>query len=167
METYIHIHTDETKQETVKVLGPFSNHRDLVAAVREEMAKTDGVVYASEYRADGVCDFCSEPNPSGYFKFDAHNQVLGSVIIDDVNHIHTDTGEWAACGTCRDLISAGDIRGLLMRSVDAMMAAFPQLPRALALMSVNSVQSAFWKNYDGSDFNPFPTIDDVLGGQNA
>lgn len=172
MEIYLHLYSDETKTDVVRVLGPFDSYEAIYQA-KQQLGREfkergmEGAFHASEHRVDGVCDFCSDPKPPGYFKFPVENSVIGTVVMDGVTHVHMDTGEWAACETCRALISEGNSRGLVNRSVETLLSLAPGLPRSLARMSVAQSHAAFWRGYDGSDFILFPTVEDILGGNDA
>jgi hypothetical protein len=76
-----------------------------------ESQRPDGSVDLEVAPGQKVCDFCLDPNPTWEYE-------CGVVAIVGNPNIHASDDEWAACTTCRDLIEAGSIPGLVRRMVD-------------------------------------------------
>lgn len=61
---------------------------------------------------NGLCDFCSDPNPTWQVR------ALDFIVID-VPYIerHGSNGDWAACDDCKELIAADRWGALVRRNV--------------------------------------------------
>lgn len=114
-----------------------------------------------------VCDFCADPNPVCRFEISAGGQA--SAVISDARGMavvtHFDDGHWAACDTCRDWIiqvkPGADLKtvedammGVARRSYGTMMRHHPDVPSALAAISIADMHAIFWQRYDGSEPTP-------------
>lgn len=67
---------------------------------------------------DCVCDFCSAPGP--HWVYEAEDFRMGTTVVGNATFNHSSRGAWGACQPCRDFIEAGDRKGLLRRSVEAL-----------------------------------------------
>lgn len=68
-----------------------------------------------------LCDFCSTPAVAWSYPARTFvTCVIGGIISESL-------GAWVACTTCKDLIEAGNRRGLAEHSLEAFLVAQPQL----------------------------------------
>ncbi|HXB67291.1 MAG TPA: hypothetical protein VNY05_03560 [Candidatus Acidoferrales bacterium] len=68
-----------------------------------------------------VCDFCSTPSPAWIYPARSFLVARHDTLVDQ------SLGGWAACDTCHNLIEAGNSPGLLVRSVDTLLLAQPEM----------------------------------------
>lgn len=80
---------------------------------------------------EGVCDFCSAPNPRWGYKADNFASPAGFDVPSGTEFAYGSAGGWAACDTCADLIDADDFDALLRRALDHINATRPPLPPEL------------------------------------
>jgi hypothetical protein len=68
-----------------------------------------------------ICDFCSSPSVA--WRYPARSfiaYIIAGIVGESV-------GDWAACRVCHGLISSGDRRGLLDRSLQTLLDSHPEM----------------------------------------
>lgn len=111
--------------------------------------------WPEEFGGGPRCQFCREPYPAWVYEGAEVKVLLGEPFLGfegeplpvEASEI-TGSADWHACGTCRDLIEAGDFaawRGLLGRYGD------PDVP-----MPVQSAWREFWGNHRPPEPAPQP-----------
>jgi hypothetical protein len=74
-----------------------------------------------------ICDFCSAPDPAWRYPARTFLAYCAPNVAGE------SVGDWAACNVCHKLIEAEDTRGLAQRSLDELLAKFPETRSAAAV----------------------------------
>jgi hypothetical protein len=115
-----------------------------------------------------VCDFCNGPDPTWWFPCGDYPMVIRPPValtpsqrflFDKLSHLVKvqNTGDWAACDTCKDLILKGQRDELAARSAELFIINNPEESSHLAPQAVTesmrASQDDFWSHREGA---PFP-----------
>jgi hypothetical protein len=93
-----------------------------------------------------ICDFCSEPGVT--WRYPAHSFLAYAVA----GIVGESVGDWAACRICHGLITAGDRRGLLDRSLRTLLEKNPEMIPAEAELreQIAHFHQMFFANRSGA-----------------
>jgi hypothetical protein len=72
-----------------------------------------------------LCDICSAPNPS--YRYTVESFVFAAGLGDDSPIALGSDGDFVVCAVCYGLIEANDSRGVVDRSINAILDRHPEL----------------------------------------